>query len=214
MLRVCLAVALAAALLVSESRSAESPAIRRVAVTGQAVPGGGAFDRFSVESLPIVAPINSQGQVAFFATIVRGRANEGFFIASGARIDKLVADGDRVPGGGVFSGFGRHPVPALNGAGEVAFSAAIAGARAREGIFGASPRRGRPIALAGAAAPDIPSGTFANVDAPAINDRGDVAFLATVRRGRESLEAIYLYSGGKIRKVVAQGDAAPAGGSF
>jgi len=214
MLRVCLAVALAAALLVAESRGAESPAIRRVAVTGQAVPGGGAFDRFSVESLPIVAPINSKGQVAFFATIVRGRANEGFFIASGARVDKLVVDGDRVPGGGVFSGFGRHPVPALNGAGEVAFSAAIAGARAVEGIFVAAPLRVRPIALAGAAAPDIPSGTFANVDAPAINDRGDVAFLATVRRGRESLEAVYLYSGGKTRKIVAQGDAAPAGGSF
>ena len=214
MLRVGLAVALAAALLVSESRGAESPAIRRVAVTGQAVPGGGTFDRFSVESLPIVAPINSKGQVAFFATIVRGRANEGFFVASGARIGKLVTDGDRVPGGGVFSGFGRHPVPALNDAGEVAFSASIAGARAVEGIFVASPGRVRPIALAGAAAPDISSGTFANVDAPAINDRGDVAFLATVRRGRESLEAIYLYSGGKTRKVVAQGDAAPAGGSF
>ena len=72
----------------------------------------------------------------------------------------------------------------------------------------------RVVALAGSAAPDIPSGTFANVDAPAINDRGDVAFLATVRRGRESIEAIYLRSGGKTRKLVAQGDPAPAGGTF
>jgi hypothetical protein len=214
MLRACFAVALSVALLVSESRGAESPAIRTVAVTGQAVPGGGAFDRFSVESLPIVAPINSKGQVAFFATIVRGRANEGFFIASGSRVGKLVTDGDPVPGGGVFSGFGRHPVPALNDAGEIAFSAAIAGARTVEGIFVAAPGRVRPIARAGAAAPDIPSGTFANVDAPALNDRGDVAFLATVRRGRESLEAIYLYAGGKTRKVAAQGDPAPAGGAF
>ena len=100
MLRVCFAVALTAALLAAESRGAESPSIRRVAVTGQAVPGGGTFDRFSVESLPIVAPINSKGQVAFFATIVRGRANEGFFIASGGRVDKLVADGDRADGRG------------------------------------------------------------------------------------------------------------------
>src|SRR5262247_2520732 len=100
---VALAFALLALLSAGESRGTDPPAIRRVAVTGQAVPGGGAFDRFSVESLPIVAPINSKGQVAFFATIVRGRANEGFFIASGARVDKLVTDGDRVPGGGVFS---------------------------------------------------------------------------------------------------------------
>src|SRR6266478_5381843 len=173
MLRACLAVAVAlAALLVSESPGADPSVIRRVAVTGQAVPGGGTFDRFSVESLPIVAPINSKGHVAFFATVLRGRASEGFFLASGGRISKLVADGDPVPGGGVFSGFGRHPVPALNDAGDLAFSAAIA--------------------LAGGPAPDIPSGTLANVDTPAINDRGDVAFLATVRRGRESLEAIYL----------------------
>ncbi len=185
-----------------------------MAVTGQAAPGGGTFDRFSVESLPIVAPINRRGQVAFFATVLRGRASEGFFLSSGTRLAKLVAAGDAAPGGGVFSGFGRHPVPALNDGGEIAFAAAIAGARAVEGIFVASPRGTRAIALAGGPAPDIPSGTLASVDAPALNGRGDVAFLATVRRGRESLEAIYLHSGGKSRKIVAQGDPAPAGGTF
>src|SRR5438309_4697036 len=216
MRRACLTVAVTLSLLLSvaESHGAEAPSLRRVVITGQAVPGGGTFDRFSVESLPIVAPINGKGQVAFFATVLRGRASEGFFLASGARVSKLVADGDPVPGGGVFSGFGRHPVPALNDAGELAFSPAIAGARAVEGIFVVSPSRVRAIVLAGGPAPDIPSGTFANVDTPAINARGDVAFLATVRRGRESLEVIYLHSGGKTRKVIAQGDLAPAGGTF
>src|SRR5499433_2895188 len=178
MRRAC--VALLFLLWAGESHPAEQSAVRRVAVTGQAVPGGGTFDRFSVESLPIVAPINSKAQVAFFATVLRGRAGEGFFLSSGTQVSKLAADGDPAPGGGVFSGFGRHPVPALNDAGELAFAAAIAGARAVEGIFVASRRGTRAIALAGAAAPDIPSGTFASVDAPALNDRGDVAFLATV----------------------------------
>ena len=214
MLRACIAVALAALLSPAGSLGAEPPAIRRVVVTGQPAPGGGAFDRFSVESLPIVAPVNDKGQVAFFATVVRGRAGEGFFLASGTRITRVVADGDPVPGGGVFSGFGRHPIPALNNSGELAFAAAISGARAVEGIFVASPRRVRVIALAGATAPGIPSGTLAGVDVPAINDRGDVAYLASVRRGRESLEAIYLHAGGRTRKVVAQGDPAPAGGTF
>src|SRR5437867_4109568 len=214
MLRACIAVALAALLSPAGSLGAEPPAIRRVVVTGQPAPGGGAFDRFSVESLPIVAPVNDKGQVAFFATVVRGRTSEGFFLASGARITKIAADGDPVPGGGVFSGFGRHPIPALNNAGELAFAAAISGARAVEGIFVASERRVRVVALAGATAPGIPSGTLASVDVPAINDRGDVAFLASVRRGRESLEAIYLHAGGRTRKVVAQGDPAPAGGTF
>src|SRR5262245_10797757 len=211
---VALAFALLALLSAGESRGTDPPAVRRVAVTGQAVPGGGAFDRFSVESLPIVAPINSKGQVAFFATVLRGRAGEGFFLSSGTRISKLAADGDPAPGGGAFSGFGRHPVPALNDGGELAFAAAISGARAVEGIFVASSRGTRAVALAGGAAPDISSGTLASVDAPAINDRGDVTFLATVRRGRESLDAIYLHSGGKSRKIVAQGDPAPAGGTF
>src|SRR5882724_293278 len=173
MLRACLAVAVAlAALLVSESPGADPSVIRRVVVTGQAVPGGGTFDRFSVESLPIVAPINGKGQVAFFATVVRGRASEGFFLSTGTRFSKLAADGDPAPGGGVFSGFGRHPVPALNDGGELAFAAAIAGAKAVEGIFVASPRGTRTVALAGSSAPDIPSGTFASLDTPAINDRG------------------------------------------
>jgi len=216
MLRACLAAAIALAALLSASGShgADPPAIRRVVATGQAAPGGGAFDRFSVESLPIVAPINGKGQVAFFATVLRGRAGEGFFLATGKQIAKVAAEGDPAPGGGVFSGFGRHPIPALNEAGELAFAAAISGARAVEGIFVASPRRVRAVALAGGAALGIPSGTFASVDAPAINDRGDVAFLATVRRGRESIEAIYLHAGGKTQKVVAQGDPAPAGGTF
>src|SRR5262249_11151121 len=43
---------------------------------------------------------------------------------------------------------------------------------------------------------------------------GDAAFLATVRRGRETVEAIYLKATGRLRKVVAQDDPAPAGGSF
>ena len=215
MRRASLAVAFALPTLLSPTAShAADPGVRRVAVTGQPAPGGGTFDRFSVESLPIVAPINGKGQVAFFATVLRGRASEGLFLSSGTQIAKLAADGDPAPGGGVFSGFGRHPVPALNDAGELAFAAAVAGARAVEGIFVASRRGTRPVALAGGAAPDIPSGTFASVDAPAINERGEVAFLATVRRGRESLEAIYLHAGGKSRKIVAQGDPAPAGGVF
>ncbi len=216
MRRACLAaaVALSVLLMIRGSLGADPSGIRRIAVTGQAAPNGGVFDRFSVESLPIVAPINGKGQVAFFASVVRGRASEGFFLSTGTRISKLVADGDAVPGGGVFSGFGRHPLPTLNDAGELAFAATITGARAVEGVFVASPRGIRAVALAGGAAPDISSGTFANLDTPSINNRGEVAFLAIVRRGRESIEAIYLQSGGKTRKVVAQGDPAPAGGTF
>src|SRR5438552_2475231 len=206
--------ALVAAVGVPRSVAAESRILQRVVVAGQPAPGGGVFERFSIEVLPVVAPVNSHGHVAFFATILRGRTSEGYFRATGRRIDTIAAEGDRAPEGGTFSGFGRHPVPALNEAGNVAFAAAVSGGKTVEGIFATTGRRLRAVAVVGSAAPSIASGTFANLDAPAPNDRGDVAFPATVRRGRVGIEANYLSSGATLSKVVAQGDPAPAGGTF
>ncbi len=211
-----LGIALAALLVMDVSAVAggDAPVIRRVAAPGQAAPGGGTFEHFSVEWLPVVAPVNDRGQIAFFATLLRSAASEGVFLASGSTIAKVAVDGDSAPGGGTLSGFGKHPVPSLNARGTVAFAAAVAGGTTVEGIFLWSRGRLRSAALAGGPAPGIPAGTLAAMDAPALNDRDDVAFLATVRRGRESVEAVYLRAGRALIKVVAQGDPAPAGGTF
>jgi hypothetical protein len=104
--------------------------LRLVVASGQAAPGGGSFDRFDVGSQPIVAPVNSRGQVAFYASLARAKAAEGIFLATVSGITKAAAVGDAVPGGGVLSEFARHPLPALNDAGKVAFGASVAGARA------------------------------------------------------------------------------------
>jgi len=190
------------------------PALRLVVASGQAAPGGGRFDRFDVGSQPIVAPVNGRGQVAFYASVARGKASEGIFLATTSRITKAAAVGDAVPGGGVLSEFARHPVPALNDAGKIAFGAAVAGARATEGIFLATDNGLKAIALSGADAPGVPNGTFVEFDAPVLNNRDEIAFVGTVRRGRETLQVLYLYSGGVLRKLVAGGDPAPRGGSF
>src|SRR5919197_269308 len=158
------------------------PTVRAVALAGDPAPGGGTFEHFGVEALPIVAPVNTKGQVAFFATLLRSTASEAFFLASKSRTIRIAAEGDAVPGTGTLSGFGRHPIPALNERGDVAFAAAIVGGRTVEGIFVRDARGLRPIVLTGRAAPGMASGTIAAVDAPALNDHGDVAFLATVRR--------------------------------
>lgn len=212
--RSALALALLALLIHPHEPGAQPATVRPVVAAGQPAPGGGTFEHFSVESLPILAPVNRKGQVAFFATLLRGAAGEGLFLASGRRITKLALEGDAVPGVGTLSGFGKHPIPALNESGAVAFAAAVVGGKTVEGIFLSFRGRLQPVALSGGLAPGVPAGTLANLEAPALNDRGDVAFLATVRRGRESVEALYLRSGGKLRKVVAQGDPAPAGGTF
>src|SRR5919204_1322711 len=188
--------------------------IRAVALAGDPAPGGGTFEHFGVEALPIVAPVNTKGQVAFFATLLRSTASEAFFLAGKSRTIRVVAEGDRVPGGGTFSGFGRHPIPALNERGDVAFAAAVVGGRTVEGIFVRGARGLRSVVVTGGAAPGLASGTIAAVDAPALNDHGDLAFLASVRRGRETVEAVYTLIAGRLTKVVAQGDPAPAGGTF
>jgi hypothetical protein len=194
---------------------APSTAVRVVAAIGDPAPGGGQFGGFTVESLPVLAPTNSRGQVAFFATIHRGPGGEGFFLRSRDRVTRIAREGDAVPGVGALSGFGRHPMPALNESGAVAFAAAVSGGKTVEGIFLSARGRLQPVALSGGSAPGVSSGTLSGVESPALNDRGDVVFLATVRRGRETLEAIYMReAGGKLRKVIAQGDPAPAGGSF
>jgi len=194
---------------------APSTAVRAVAAIGDPAPGGGQFGGFTVESLPVLAPTNSRGQVAFFATIHRGPGGEGFFLRSRDRVTRIAREGDAVPGVGALSGFGRHPMPALNESGAVAFAAALSGGKTVEGIFLSARGRLQPVALSGGSAPGVSSGTLSGVESPALNDRGDVVFLATVRRGRETLEAIYVReAGGKLRKVIAQGDPAPAGGSF
>jgi hypothetical protein len=102
----------------------------------------------------------------------------------------------------------------LSDGGVVAFAAAVAGGKTVEGIFAWSAGRLRPVALTGNPAPGMPSSVLAALDSPAVNARGDIVFLATVRRGRESVDAIFVSVGGTLRKVVAQGDAAPAGGTF
>ena len=171
------------------------------------------FDRFGSEATPIVAPINARGDVAFFATLGRGNSGEGLFRWSRGRTVAVAREGDRVTSVGTLSGFGRHPVPALADDGTVVFSAAITAGRAVEGLFSTRNGVARAVALAGSQAPGN-MGVLASLDAPAINARGDIVFLASLRRGREASEAVLIASGGRLRKVVAQGDPAPSGGSF
>jgi hypothetical protein len=213
--RTATALAVLGALLIAAPAAAGEYRLRVVARVGAPSPAGGVFDRFGVESLPVVAPVNGRGEVAFFASLARAATGEGLFLAGPARTVKIAAEGDRAGAAGIITGFGKHPVPALNGSGTVAFQASLSGGRAVEGIFTAAVGKAlRALALSGRPAPGIPSGTLAALEAPALNDRGDVAFLATVQRGREPVDAIYLAAGGRLVKVAAQGDRAPGGGTF
>jgi hypothetical protein len=190
------------------------PVLRPVVMSGRPTPIGGIFDRFGVAAQPIVTPVNANGQVAFYATILRNRATEGIFVAGAGGIQKAAAVGDSVPGGGVLSEFAKHPMPSLNDSGSVAFGAATASAQSGEGIFLVKDGVLKPIAVAGGDTPGIVGGTFVEFDAPSLNNRDEVVFVAVVRHGRETFEALYLFSNGRLRKLLTERDPFLGGGFF
>jgi hypothetical protein len=184
----------------------ETGALRVVVRSGVAAPGGGRFDRFDVTSQPVVAPVNARGQVAFFATVLRAPGREGVFLAEAGHVTKVAAFGDSVSGGGTLAEFGAHPLPSLNMAGHVAFGAQIAGGRATEGVFLAGAGGLQTIALAGDDAPGVPAGVLVGLDAPVLNDNDELAFVANVRRGRDTLDVLYFWNGQRLQRLVAEGD--------
>ncbi|HET7879798.1 MAG TPA: choice-of-anchor tandem repeat NxxGxxAF-containing protein [Acetobacteraceae bacterium] len=180
--------------------------LRIVVRSGTAAPGGGSIDRFDAPSQPVIAPVNARGQVAFHATVLRAAAREGIFLAKDGRLSKVAAFGDAVPGGGTITGFGEMPLPALNAAGHVAFNAQIAGGRGTDGIFLARDEGLEGIALAGDDAPGVPAGVLIGFNAPALNDSDELAFVATVRRGRDTLDVLYFWNGRRLQRLVAEGE--------
>jgi hypothetical protein len=181
-------------------------ALRAVVRSGVAAPGGGRFDRFDVTAQPIVAPVNARGQVAFYATVLHAPAREGIFLTEAGHVTKVAAFGDGLPGGGTLAEFGVHPLPSLNSAGHVAFDAQIAGGRATEGVFLAGADGLQAIALAGDDAPGVAAGVLVGFDAPALNDNDELAFVAEVRRGRDTLDVLYFWNSHRLQRLVAEGD--------
>ncbi len=169
-------------------------------------PGGGSFDRFDVTSQPIAAPVNARGQVAFYATVLHAQGREGIFLAEAGRITKVAAFGDSVPGGGTLADFADHPLPALNALGHVAFAGHIAGGRGTEGIFLVGAEGLGAIAVSGDDAPGMPAGVLVGFNPPALNDNDELAFVANVRRGRDTLDVLYLWNGRRLQRVAAERD--------
>lgn len=186
--------------------SQDAAPLRAVIRSGLAAPGGGSFDRFDVPGQPVVAPVNARRQVAFYATVLRAPGREGIFIVEAGHVTKVAAYGDAVPGGGMLAGFAADPLPALNAHGHVAFNAQIAGGRATEGLLLADDDGLHVIAVAGDDAPGVPAGVLVGFNTPALNDNDEMAFVAAVRRGRDTLDVLYFWNGHRLQRLVAEGE--------
>src|SRR3984957_14187961 len=77
---------------------------------------------------------------------------------------------------------------------------------ATEGVFVARAEGLQAIALAGDNAPGVPTGVLVSFDAPALNDNDELAFVASVRRGRDTLDVLYFWNGHRLQRLVAEGE--------
>src|SRR5262249_52922234 len=154
--------------------------------------------------------INEAGDIAFLVTTRRGReAGEAIYLWHKGQLSKLVASGDRAPGGGIFSNFGN---PALNNRGEVAFGALIKQGSILGGIFLSSSAQIRTVLAAGSPAPT--GGIFARFSERLdLNDAGAIALSAVLRQGGPE-SAVFVVETNVPRVIAAVGDAASGGGTY
>src|SRR5262249_29361261 len=134
----------------------------------------------------------------------------------------IAVAGDPVPDqmGQLIAGFGERPAPVMNDAGNIAFTATLGGGRGAGSVFLSSEGKLHTIASSGVKAPVVLGGigVFAEFEGVSLNGRCDVAVLAWVRHGRETIEVIYaarkVGAVHQLMKVAAAGEPAPGGGFF
>jgi hypothetical protein len=152
--------------------------------------------------------ITRRGEVLFDAD------GSGTFISNGRSSVPLVRSGDPAPDGGTLTPFSSL----ANARGTIAYDAAITGSTSTFGTFLTDGARTVSIARDNTFAPG--GGSFTFFDMPAINDRGQVAFVADMSGGsadfgifrgdRRSLTAVFLANQGAPGGVAFQDFGDPA----
>ncbi len=120
----------------------------------------------------------------------------------------VALSGTAAPAGGNYASFSA---PVLNGLGQVAFEANLGNGSSSSGIFAGAAGSIQSVALQGAAAPA--GGNYNGINAPALNDSGQVAF-STGLTGGSSTEGIFVGAPGSVQAAVLQGTPAPSGGNY
>lgn len=174
-----------------------------VALQGSSAPGGGTFTNLAASPL-----INDLGQVAFQAT-ASGTSGNSLFAGLPNSLQAVVRTGLATPIGGTYNGVG---FPALNGVGQVAFTATITGGPTTSAIFAGQPSSLQAVARSGTATPaggnfGLSSGT------PVLNSNGQVAFTSSITGGTSTF-GIFTGIPGNIQTVVLEGTPTPSGGNF
>ena len=183
-------------------RPAATGTVTPLVSTGQAVPTGGTLGSFSDLLL------NDHGVVGFMSRNVGRGSPEGIYVVRGGHMVPVVAVGQPAPTstGGRFTDFAN---PTVNNQGVIAFIGRLAGA---EGIFTSTGGRTTVALLSGQTAPDGGAFEFFLDGSPALNDHGQMAFVASTTVGHA--QGVYVFVDGQPVPLVTTQDDAPLGGQF
>ncbi len=172
--------------------------------SGDGTPGG-LVELSRGGSCPTINTANENGEVAFISS-------DAVFLGSGSPFTQITGPGRPSPDGdGVFRDFAQ---PALNDAGQLAFTASLTANRiVHYGVFRADPTVVTQIARTGDPTPDG-NGVFFSFTNPAINNAGDVAFPASLTGTSGSTtdnQGIYISRGNTLLTIARRGQPAPDG---
>lgn len=192
-------------------RRLDGGSLTLIAVNGESAPGGGTFSILFGDTVAI----NDVGDVVFTSQLTGGTIPDGVYVARNGGIDKVALEGDVAPdaGGALFrttsTGIETSTL-ALDADGNAFFTANLSDNR--RGLFGE--RNGVLEAIAigkvgsatpGTAAPGTGGQTYQNVLRWAINDHGQVAFLASLTES--SNNALFATDlSGNLVYIVGEGD--------
>src|SRR5712692_6237513 len=163
---------------------------------------GGTMDKIGGPAL------NNSGVIAFPATIFKGPALGGIFVAGARDLRLLVGAGDRAPSGAMILRFSERV--AIDDEGAVAFGSYLAeNGTTREAVLRIGPEGLAAIAVEGAPAPG--GGRYAGFGPwPTVAPGKVTAFIAALDGGPGPL-AVFAGEAGDIRRVATMGETLPQG---
>lgn len=179
----------------------EQGKLRLVCRSGQRV-GNGEEGTFSEHYYP--SRINERGEIAFLARV---GDKSGIFVSRSKGVELITITGKPSPiKGANFMGFGAK-TPAISHKGEVAFVGYYDGPNAGRGLFVKGEGPIKIIAKSGDKVGDT-TATFTDFLYPAINARGDVAFLGKLG-GR--IQGLFIKTAKGIEEIALIDKAVPGG---
>lgn len=152
--------------------------------------------------------LNNAGVIAFPASLYRGPALGGIFVAGARELRLLIGTGDRTPSGAMIQRFSERA--AVDDEGVIAFGSHLGeGAKTREAVLRIGADGVTEIAVEGAPAPG--GGRYAGFGPwPTVAADGMTAFVAALDGG-PGLLASFAGSAGEVERIATSGETLPNG---